>query len=34
MLEFYTAYADYRDLMDMTEQMISSVALEVLGTTT
>ena len=34
MLEFYTAYADYRDLMDMTEQMISSVAREVLGTTT
>ncbi len=33
MLEFYTAYADYRDLMDMTEQMISSVAEEVLGTT-
>jgi lysyl-tRNA synthetase class 2 len=34
MLEFYTAYADYRDLLDMTEQMISSVAQEVLGTTT
>ena len=34
MLEFYTAYADYRDLMDMTEQMISSVAREALGTTT
>ena len=33
MLEFYTAYADYRDLMTMTEQMISSVAMEVLGTT-
>ncbi len=32
MLEFYTAYADYRDLMDMTEHMISSVASEVLGT--
>jgi len=30
MLEFYTAYADYRDLMDMTEQMITSVASEVL----
>ncbi len=33
MLEFYTAYADYQDLMDLTEQMISSVAQEVLGTT-
>lgn len=34
MLEFYRAYADYRDLIDMTEQLISSVAQEVLGTTT
>jgi lysyl-tRNA synthetase class 2 len=34
MLEFYTAYADYRDLIEMTEQMISTVAQEVLGTTT
>ena len=33
MLEFYMAYADYRDLIDMTEQMISAVAQEVLGTT-
>jgi lysyl-tRNA synthetase, class II len=33
MLEFYTAYADYHDLMTMTEQMISSIANEVLGTT-
>ena len=33
MLEFYTAYADYRVLMDMTEQMISSIAQEVLGKT-
>ena len=33
MLEFYTAYANYQDLMDLTEQMISSVAQEVLGTT-
>jgi lysyl-tRNA synthetase class 2 len=33
MLEFYTAYADYRLLMDMTEQMISSIAQEVLGKT-
>jgi lysyl-tRNA synthetase class 2 len=34
MLEFYTAYADYRDLLGMTEEMIGSVAKEVLGTTT
>ncbi len=33
MLEFYQAYADYRDLIEMTEQMISTVAGEVLGTT-
>jgi lysyl-tRNA synthetase, class II len=33
MLEFYTAYADYKVLMDLTEEMISKVALEVLGTT-
>lgn len=33
MLEFYMAYADYRDLIAMTEQMISSVAREVLGAT-
>jgi lysyl-tRNA synthetase class 2 len=33
MLEFYMAYADYRDLIDMTEQMISAVARDVLGTT-
>jgi len=32
-LEFYKAYADYRDVMELTEQMISSVALEVLGST-
>jgi lysyl-tRNA synthetase, class II len=32
MLEFYQAYADYRDLIEMTEQMISTVAQEVLGT--
>jgi lysyl-tRNA synthetase class 2 len=31
MLEFYTAYADYRDLIAMTEQLISSVAREVIG---
>ena len=31
MLEFYQAYADYKDLMDLTEQMLSSVAREVTG---
>jgi lysyl-tRNA synthetase, class II len=34
MLEFYTAYADYRDLIDMTEEMITSISSEVLATTT
>ncbi|RCX31847.1 lysine--tRNA ligase [Thioalbus denitrificans] len=34
MLEFYQAYADYRDLMDLTETMLRQVAREVLGTTT
>ena len=33
MLEFYLAYADYNDLMDMTEEMFRGIALEVLGTT-
>jgi lysyl-tRNA synthetase class 2 len=33
MLEFYQAYADYRDLMDLTEDMLRQVALKVLGTT-
>ena len=33
MLEFYTAYADYRHLLDLTEQMVSTIAREVLGTT-
>ncbi|KXI21794.1 lysine--tRNA ligase [Photobacterium sanguinicancri] len=31
MMEFYMAYADYKDLMDLTEEMLSSVAKEVLG---
>ncbi len=31
MMEFYMAYADYRDLMDLTEEMLSQVAREVLG---
>jgi lysyl-tRNA synthetase class 2 len=33
MLEFYQAYADYEDLMDMTEAMLKFVAETVLGTT-
>lgn len=32
-LECYQAYADYGDMMEMLEQMISSIAVEVLGTT-
>ncbi|MEH6550950.1 MAG: lysine--tRNA ligase [Pseudomonadales bacterium] len=34
MLEFYQAYADYKDLMDLTEDMLRYLALRVLGTTT
>ena len=34
MIEFYEAYRDYRYLMDYTEEMLRSVATEVLGTTT
>jgi lysyl-tRNA synthetase class 2 len=33
MLEFYQAYSDYRDLMDLTEEMLPFVAREVNGTT-
>jgi lysyl-tRNA synthetase class 2 len=32
-MESYEAYADYNSVMEMLEQMVSSVALEVLGTT-
>jgi len=32
MMEFYEAYADYHALMRMTEEMISTVAMQVLGT--
>src|SRR5262249_20895958 len=32
MMEFYQAYADYHDLMAMTEDLISSVSTRVLGT--
>jgi lysyl-tRNA synthetase class 2 len=34
MLEFYEAYADYRDLMDLTEALLRDVAQRVCGTTT
>jgi len=33
MLEFYQAYANYHDLMDLTEELIKTVAQEVNGTT-
>jgi lysyl-tRNA synthetase, class II len=33
MLEFYQAYANYHDLMDLTEELFKFVALEVNGTT-
>jgi lysyl-tRNA synthetase class 2 len=34
MLEFYQAYADYKDLMDLTEDMLRTLAQSVLGSTT
>jgi lysyl-tRNA synthetase, class II len=34
MIEFYQAYADFNDLMDLTEDMLRTLALDVLGTTT
>ena len=33
MLEFYQAYADYHDLMDLTEDLVTFVATEVNGST-
>ncbi|MEI8596518.1 lysine--tRNA ligase [Photobacterium sp. Hal280] len=33
MMEFYMAYADYRDLMDLTEDMLSTIAQDLCGTT-
>ncbi len=33
MLELYQAYADYHDMMDLTEQMVAEVAVAVTGTT-
>ena len=34
MLEFYWAYVDYQRLMSFTEELLSTVALQVIGTTT
>ncbi len=34
MLEFYQAYADFNDLMDLTEEMLRKLATDVLGNTT
>ena len=31
MIEFYQAYADYRDLMDLTEEMLRGLASDILG---
>jgi len=33
MVEFYQAYADYKDLMDLTEDMLRTIAMDVLGKT-
>jgi lysyl-tRNA synthetase class 2 len=33
MLEFYQAYAEYQDLMDLTEAMLRGIAIEVMGQT-
>lgn len=33
MLEFYQAYANFKDLMDLTEELIKQIAIEVNGTT-
>ncbi len=33
MLEFYMAYADYNDLIEMTQEMFSTLAKDILGTT-
>jgi lysyl-tRNA synthetase class 2 len=34
MMELYQAYADYNDMMDLTEEIVTTVAQNVLGTTT
>lgn len=33
MIEFYQAYADYKDLMRLTENMLEKLAIDILGTT-
>lgn len=33
MIEFYQAYADYKDLMNLTERMLEKLALDILGST-
>ncbi|MFV8192456.1 lysine--tRNA ligase [Acinetobacter soli] len=33
MIEFYQAYADYKDLMQLTENMLEKLALDILGST-
>ncbi|MCF9046180.1 lysine--tRNA ligase [Acinetobacter nectaris] len=33
MIEFYQAYADYKDLMQLTESMLEKLALDILGST-
>ncbi|WP_440453373.1 lysine--tRNA ligase [Psychrobacter sp. ASPA161_9] len=33
MIEFYQAYADYHDLMDLTERLFNKLAMDILGTT-
>ena len=33
MIEFYQAYADYRDLMDLTEDMLRTLSQDILGST-
>ncbi|MBE8424903.1 lysine--tRNA ligase, partial [Leptospira borgpetersenii serovar Balcanica] len=33
MIEFYQAYADYKDLMDLTERLFNELATDILGTT-
>ena len=34
MIEMYQAYADYTDMMDLAEEIISTLAKDVLGTST
>lgn len=34
MMELYQAFADYKDMMELTETMVETVAMKVLGTTT